>query len=420
MSVSVTHAKTNSVSDWTQAQLDAQIALGNFAAGTTLSQITLPSDWNAGHTITGLAASATTDTTTTANITDSANKRFITDAQQTVLAATSGTNTGDQIVPVNTTGTASNWFSAYNSTTGVFTKSQPATSDLSDISTFSLSTTGSISSSRNAASSSPTLNLTGTRFAGTGTTSTPLAYINVGNAAAPTTWSTSGTALGINLDAASGNFLDCHVAGGNSNFSVSQGGTITNQGGLSAQGSITSAVSVACANTSFLTWTARSKMFSPSDGVIELTNQAATSFTRLQFGGTTASFASIKLNGTALNFRLADDSADSAITASTVGASAAINSTIAQTTLSGTTAGSIVWSQPLQGASWKKFVGHATAYENNTAVNQTITFTTAFTNTPTIIANDTGLTIAVSTTTLTITAPNNTTLFTGNIIVEGY
>jgi hypothetical protein len=36
-----------------------------------------------------------------------------------------GTNTGDQTVPVNTTSTAHEFFSAYNSTTGAFTKAQP-------------------------------------------------------------------------------------------------------------------------------------------------------------------------------------------------------------------------------------------------------------------------------------------------------
>jgi hypothetical protein len=35
------------------------------------------------------------DTSTTANITDSTNKRFVTDAQQTIIGNTSGTNTGD-------------------------------------------------------------------------------------------------------------------------------------------------------------------------------------------------------------------------------------------------------------------------------------------------------------------------------------
>ena len=43
----------------------------------------------------GLGNVVNADTTTTANITDSLNKRFITDAQQTVLGNTSNTNTGD-------------------------------------------------------------------------------------------------------------------------------------------------------------------------------------------------------------------------------------------------------------------------------------------------------------------------------------
>lgn len=60
MVVSVTHAKVNNIADWTQAELDAQIAAGNYPAGTTLADITLPSDWNDGHTITGLATVAST------------------------------------------------------------------------------------------------------------------------------------------------------------------------------------------------------------------------------------------------------------------------------------------------------------------------------------------------------------------------
>ena len=51
--VSINHPKTNTIPDWTQAQLDAQIALGNFAPGTTLADIVLPSDWNHDHSITG-------------------------------------------------------------------------------------------------------------------------------------------------------------------------------------------------------------------------------------------------------------------------------------------------------------------------------------------------------------------------------
>jgi hypothetical protein len=49
----------------------------------------------------------------------------------TFSGTSSGSNTGDQIVPVNTTATANQFFTAYNATTGVFTKAQPAFSDLS-------------------------------------------------------------------------------------------------------------------------------------------------------------------------------------------------------------------------------------------------------------------------------------------------
>jgi hypothetical protein len=49
---------------------------------------------------------------------------------------------------------------------------------------------------------------------------------------------------------------------------------------------------------------------SPSDGVLRITNNALTSFNRLQFGGETSSFPSIKRNGAGLDCRLADDSAD--------------------------------------------------------------------------------------------------------------
>jgi hypothetical protein len=66
MTVTVNHAKTNAISDWTQAQLDEQIALGNFPPGTTLANIVLPSDWNNDHTLTGLGTMAEQDATAVA------------------------------------------------------------------------------------------------------------------------------------------------------------------------------------------------------------------------------------------------------------------------------------------------------------------------------------------------------------------
>lgn len=52
--MTITHAKVNNVANWTQGQLDAQIALGNFAVGTTLADITLAQDWNTAHVVTGI------------------------------------------------------------------------------------------------------------------------------------------------------------------------------------------------------------------------------------------------------------------------------------------------------------------------------------------------------------------------------
>jgi hypothetical protein len=66
MTVTVNHAKTNAISDWTQAQLDEQIALGNFSPGTLLADIVLPSDWNNDHTLTGLGTMAEQDATAVA------------------------------------------------------------------------------------------------------------------------------------------------------------------------------------------------------------------------------------------------------------------------------------------------------------------------------------------------------------------
>jgi len=62
-------------------------------------------------------------------------------------------------------------------------------------------------------------------------------------------------------------------------------------------------------NNSSLYWDARSVIQSPSNGLLSLLNNAGTDFNRLQFGGTTNAFPSIKRNGSEIQVRLADDSA---------------------------------------------------------------------------------------------------------------
>lgn len=57
-----------------------------------------------------------------------------------------------------------------------------------------------------------------------------------------------------------------------------------------------------------LTWTGRAAFRGIGNGILMLANSAATDFGRLQIGGTTSSFPSIKRSGTALQARLADDS----------------------------------------------------------------------------------------------------------------
>jgi len=99
---------------------------------------------------------------------------------------------------------------------------------------------------------------------------------------------------------------------------------------------------------------------------------------------------------------------------------ASINPNISQSTLSGTTAGSIVYSMPFQGSSYKKFIAYANGYENDTTTSQSITFPVAFSTVAAITFNNTELTVTNNLTSLTISAPNNTQLYTGLIIIEGF
>jgi len=103
MAVTIKHAKTDTIADWTQADLDAQIALGNFPPGTLLADIVLPSDWNNDHTISGTLAIANGGTgQTTANAainallpsqTSQSGKVLSTDGTNTSWIAAGGTGT---------------------------------------------------------------------------------------------------------------------------------------------------------------------------------------------------------------------------------------------------------------------------------------------------------------------------------------
>lgn len=140
----------------------------------------------------------------------------------------------------------------------------------------------------NGAASLPGLSVTGAPFTGgSGTSTFPLVYINSGTA--PTTFSTSGTMLGINAPSGfSGNMLDLKVNGASTSLlTMSSGGTITTANAINAGGSVSTA------SAGNFTWTTHSKMSSSTDGNITFSNNAGTSFTRLQFGGPSNSFAAL-------------------------------------------------------------------------------------------------------------------------------
>jgi hypothetical protein len=77
------------------------------------------------------------------------------------------------------------------------------------------------------AASLPGLQLTGAPYTGgSATTNFPQLYLNAG--VAPTTWSTAGTELGVNLPSGfTGNVLDFHNNGGSSFFSLNYQGNVT-------------------------------------------------------------------------------------------------------------------------------------------------------------------------------------------------
>ena len=148
-----------------------------------------------------------------------------------------------------------------------------------------------------------------------GSQTTPAVQINQ-------VWNTSGNidaALRVNVtnitSGASAKIFDVQI-GGVTQFNVDKLGNANVAGNVRASGAI-----ISIASTGEFYFTNRSQIFSPADGQVDLTNNAGTSFSRLQLGGTTSSFPAIKLNGAALNFRLADDSGDASVTMAGITAS---------------------------------------------------------------------------------------------------
>jgi len=193
-------------------------------------------------------------------------------------------------------------------------------------------------------------------------------------------------------------------------------------GHLALKGASTGAVVASIALGHANTWTA-AQTFTNSDLILLGSSTGYTTFTSANSSASNYTITVPAITDTLVTLTATQILTNKTLTSPAVG-SGLFNNT-AQTTLSGTTAGSVVWSQPEQGSAYKKFVAYFNGYENNSASNQTITYTTAFTNIPAIVVNTvTGgnlqLTLGSTTSTLTIVSPNSTTTYTGWVIIEGY
>lgn len=186
--------------------------------------------------------------------------------------------------------------------------------------------TGAKVSSVNGAASTPPVTLTGTWFSGGSATTTKPQLLIEPTGTTTTNWSTDGTGLGVNAPTGFvGDLLNLQLTA-LSRFRVTSAGAgffasritgatdlVIGSGGTFGAGN----------NLGFLNSTT---LYAASNGVLMISNAAQDDFSRLQFGGTTSGFPSLKRNGTALNLRLADDSADAPFTTGnlTIGAGTAI------------------------------------------------------------------------------------------------
>ena len=93
---------------------------------------------------------------------------------------------------------------------------------------------------------------------------------------------------------------------------------------------------------------------------------------------------------------------------------------VGPTTVSGTTAGSFIASQPQSSIGYKKIIIYLDGYENDTTTAQTYTFPVPFSTVAAITSNTASVPVVSTSLTEFSIAPDTTTAYTGIIVIEGY
>lgn len=287
-----------------------------------------------------------------------------------------------------------------------------------DTLTATKTSTGNATITANGAASAPPITTTGTWFTGGSATTTKPQLLIEPTGTTSTGWSTAGTGIGVNAASGfTGKLLDLQL-NGIAVFNVDSSGAVSgnsaNLGGLLLLGSV-----ITIPNPGGFIWASRSAVLSPADGNLLFVNNAINDFGRIQLGGTTSSFPSIKRSGADLQARLADDSADTNFYAANLGSALTClsnDSTLATaagtiytspgndgTPLTITTESAVGWVVPRAGTITNLYVRTGSVAKVNTPATAIVVRKNG---------SDTALTVAAMTQTTATTSSDTTHSFT--------